>query len=65
MESSGKEGEIPMDIKSGNKGEVEDQARMMRKIYFDGFVEVQRVVGKEDAEKIEMDEIKEREVVPK
>jgi hypothetical protein len=43
--------------KSGHKGEVEDEAGKRRKIDFDGFAEVQRVVGKEDAEKMEIDAI--------
>jgi hypothetical protein len=65
MDSSGKEGEVPVGRKSGHKGEVEDEAGKRRKIDIDGFVELQRVEGKEDAEKMEMDDIREREVVPK
>jgi hypothetical protein len=57
MESSGKEGEVPVVERAATKGEVEDEAGKRRKIDFDGFAEVQRVVGKEDAEKMEIDAI--------
>lgn len=65
MDSSGKEGEVSVVRKSGHKGEAEDEAGKRRKIDSEGFAELQRVEGTEDAEKMEMDEIKEREEVPK
>jgi hypothetical protein len=65
MDSSGKEGEVSVGRKSGHKGEVEDNVGKRRKIDSDGFVDLQRVVKKGDAEKMEMDEIRKRDVAPK
>jgi hypothetical protein len=65
MDYSVKEGEVSVGRKRGHKGEVEDKAGKRKKIDSDGFADLQRVVEEEDAEKMEMDEIREREVVPK
>ncbi|GJN27395.1 hypothetical protein PR202_gb15415 [Eleusine coracana subsp. coracana] len=51
--------------KSGHKGEAEDDATKRRKIHGDGIAELQRLDGKGDGEKMEVDEVREGEVVKK
>lgn len=64
MDSS-KVGNMTVLRKSGHEWEAEDETMKRRKIDADGVAELQRLEGKGDGEKMDVDEIREGEVVKK